>query len=76
MTAKQYLLDKQLTGVEIIGDKIINLVVGKVVTGLDVDMTGIQFGIPVTRISQFIIDGDILKVNQIEVNLSHTKILG
>lgn len=76
MTAKQYLADKQLTGVEIIGNKIINLVVGKVVTGLDIDMTGIQFGVKVTRISEFILDGDILRVGQIEVNLSDVKILG
>jgi hypothetical protein len=76
MTAKQYLQDKELTGVEIIGNKIINLVTGDIIMGLDIDMTGIPFGMSVNRVTNFSVEGDLLKVGGTEVNLSEVKILG
>lgn len=75
MTAQEYLQDKTLTEVEIVYGRIVSLICGKDIIGLDIDMTGIPNMVPVRKTSMFTLEGNILTASGITVDLSKTKVL-
>lgn len=76
MTAKEFLEGKTLNAIELIDDIVLNLVVEQSVFGLNVDTSGIQAGRYLTRTEDFVIENDVLKTEEIELNLSTTNMLG
>lgn len=76
MTAKEFLTDKTLTAIEVVDNLILNLVIDESTWGLDVDTSNIQSGTPLNRTIDFTIENDILKSNDISLDLNTTNMLG
>jgi len=76
MTAKKFLEGKTLIAIEKIDTLILNLVVDdNELYGLAVDTSSIESGTPVTRTSDFTIDGDLLKSGNLVLDLATTEML-
>ena len=76
MTAKEFLQDKTLIAIEVVDNLILNLVIEESIWGLDVDTSNIQSGTPLIRTIDFTIENDILKSNDISLDLNTTNMLG
>ena len=75
MTAKNYLEGKILTSIEIVKGRIINLITDENIMGLNVDTSDIEFGTPLVRTSNFVLVDDILKCEDLLVDLSLVDVL-
>jgi hypothetical protein len=75
MTAKNYLEGKILTSIEIVKGRIINLITGENIMGLKVDTSDVEFGTPLVRTSNFELVGDMLKYDDLLVDLSLVDVL-
>jgi len=76
MTAKDFLIGKTLTSIEIVENLILNLVIEQAVYGMELDTTSINAGTLLTRTEDFTIDGDILTSGDLSLDLSTTDMLG
>ena len=76
MTAKEFLEGKTLTAVETVNSLIINLVIDEAVYGMDVDTSNLVADTPLIRTENFLIEGDILTVGELSLDLVDTKMLG
>jgi hypothetical protein len=75
MTAKNYLEGKILTSIEIVKGRIINLITDENIMGLNVDTSDIEFGTPLVRSSNFELVDDMLKCDDLLVDLSLVDVL-
>ncbi len=75
MTAKEFLVDKSLQGVEIAGTMIMNLVVDNQSYGLSVNTSDISCGKHLTRVEGCEAINDIIKVGNTTLNLATTDML-
>jgi hypothetical protein len=75
MTAKDYLEGKILTSIEIVKSRIINLITDENIMGLNVDTSDIEFGTPLVRSSNFELVDDMLKCDDLLVDLSLVDVL-
>lgn len=76
MTAKEFLEGKTLTAVETVNSLIINLVIDEAVYGMDVDTSNLVADTPLIRTENFLIEGDILTVGELSLDLVDTEMLG
>ena len=76
MTVKEFLADKTLTSVEVVNGVILNLVVESAIYGIDTDTSNIPSGLVLSRVSNFTLVDDILKVSGIELDTATTNMLG
>ena len=78
MTLKEFLQDKTLSAVETVDgyNLIVNVYVDETCYGLNADMSNIVAGTTLTKREDFTIEGDILSVDAITIDMSKTKMLG
>lgn len=77
MTLKQFIQENNVTAYETVNDNlIINAVVGETSYGLDVDTSNIIGGTPVVKFENFTMNGDLLTVDGITINVNETNMLG
>lgn len=77
MTLKQFIQENNVTAYETVNDNlIINVVVGETSYGLDVDTSNIIGGTPVVKFENFTMNGDLLTVDGITINVNETNMLG
>lgn len=75
MTAKQFLADKTLSGVEVTGNVLLNLIVNQIPYGLKVDTSSIPFGTKLETLYDFTYENHIVTVRDIVLDLSVTDML-
>ena len=77
MTLKEFLQDKTLSAVETVDghNLIVNVYVDETCYGLNVDMSNIVAGTPLTKREDFTINGDTLSVDNISLDISKTEML-
>ena len=78
MTLKEFLQDKTLSAVETVDghNLIVNVYVDETCYGLNVDMSNIVAGTTLTKREDFTLEGDILSVDAITIDMSKTEMLG
>jgi len=76
MKAKEFINGKEVTAVETVESKILNLVIDSTRYGLNIDTSTIKSGTKLKRTTSFKIEDDILAVGTISVNLAETDMLG
>jgi hypothetical protein len=77
MTLKQFIQENTVTAYETVNNTLImNAVVGETSYGLDVDTSNIPAGTPLVQFTEFDMDGDLLTVNGITINVSEVNMLG
>lgn len=75
MTIKEFLQDKQIEMLEGTNELIINIYVDGVTYCLDVDTSDIEFGTQLIKYKDFISEGDIIKVNGLEIDTNIINVL-
>lgn len=75
MTLKDFIVDKNITGFELVGATLINVLVDNIPYGLDSDTTNIIAGTLVENITEWIIVGDILTINEVEYDMNIISLL-
>jgi hypothetical protein len=77
MTLKEFLETNTLSAVDIVDgfNLIINVYVKEVIYGLKVDTSNIPAGTPLTKHEDFILNGDILSVDDISIDTATTEML-
>jgi hypothetical protein len=77
MTLKEFLQDKTLSAVETVDgyDIIVNIYIDDACYGLNVDMSNIIAGTPLTKHEDFTLNEDILSVDNISIDTSKTEML-
>lgn len=78
MTLNEFLKDKNLTSVELIDfdyNQIINVYIDEACYGLSIDTTNIPCGTPLTRTTDFTLEGDILSVSDFSINTNDIEML-
>jgi len=75
MTSKDYLEGKILTSIEIVKGRIINLITDENIMGLNVDTSDIEFGTPLVRSSNFELVDNMLKYDDLLIDLSLVDVL-
>lgn len=78
MTLKEFLQDKTLSAVETVDgyNLIVNVYVDETCYGLNVDMSNIVAGTALTKREDFTLEGDILSLDAITIDMSKTEMLG
>jgi hypothetical protein len=78
MTLKEFLQTNTISAVDTVNgfDLIINVYVKDVIYGLQVDTANIPGGTSLTKREDFTIDGDILSIDAISLDMSTTEMLG
>jgi hypothetical protein len=80
MTLKDFLQNKTLIAVEILGfnyNQIVNVYIdGGVGYGLNVDLSNVPCGTPLEYRTDFTLQGDILSVSNLSINLNNVEMLG
>jgi len=78
MTLKEFLETNTISAVDVVNgfDLIINVYVEESIYGLKVDTSNIIAGTLLTKHEDFTIDGDILSVDNISIDISKTEMLG
>ena len=77
MTLKQFMQENQVTAFEVVPNVLIlNVAVGQIEYGLDVDTSEIQFGTQLQMVEEFTVEGDILTVGNLTLNTEQTNLLG
>lgn len=78
MTLKEFLQANTISAVDIVDgfDLIINVYVEETIYGLKADTSNIPAGTPLTKREDFTIEGDILSVDAISLDMSKTEMLG
>lgn len=78
LTLKQFLFEKRVTAVDIIDgyDLIINVYVDDSCYGLNIDSSNVPAGTSLINREDFTINGDILSVDNIAIDINKTEMLG
>ena len=78
MTLIEFLQDKTLSAVETVDghNLIVNIYVDETCYGLNVNMTNIVAGTMLTKREDFTIEGDILSIDNITLDMSKIEMLG
>jgi hypothetical protein len=78
MTLIEFLQDKTLSAVETVDghNLIVNIYVDETCYGLNVNMTNIVAGTMLTKREDFTIEGDILSIDNITLDITKTEMLG
>jgi hypothetical protein len=77
LTLKQFIFGKRITAIDTIDgfDLIINVYVDDACHGLNIDLSNVPGGTSLTTREDFTIDGDILSINNISLDISKTEML-
>jgi hypothetical protein len=77
MTLKEFLETNTLSAVDVVDgfDLIINVYVEETIYGLKADTSNIPAGTPLTKREDFTINGDILSVDNLSIDISKTEML-
>jgi hypothetical protein len=70
MKLKEFIKKNDVTAYDVVDNIIINAVVGNTPYGLDVDTSGIPGGTLLVTVKDFTMEGDMLTVNDITVNVN------
>jgi hypothetical protein len=78
LTLKQFIFGKRITAIDTVDgfDLIINVYVDGACYGLNIDLSNVPGGTSLTTREDFTIDGDILSVDNISIDISKTEMLG
>lgn len=78
LTLKQFIFDKRITAIDTVDgyDLIINVYVDDACYGLNIDLSNVPGGTSITTREDFTIDGDILSVDAITIDMSKTEMIG
>jgi len=77
MTLKEFLKTNTISAVDVVDgfNLIINVYVEEAIYGLKVDTSNIPAGTPLTKHEDFILNGDILSVDDISIDTATTEML-
>lgn len=77
LTLKQFIFGKRITAVDVINgyDLIINIYVDDACYGLNIDLSNVPGGTLLIKREDFTINGDILSVDNISIDISKTEML-
>lgn len=77
LTLKQFIFGKRITAIDTVDgfDLIINVYVDDACYGLNVDLSNVPGGTPITTREDFTINGDTLSVDNISLDISKTEML-
>jgi len=77
LTLKQFIFGKRITAIDTVDgfDLIINVYVDDVCYGINVDLSNVPGGTLLTKREDFTIDGDILSIDNISLDISKTEML-
>jgi hypothetical protein len=77
MTLKEFLKTNTLSAVDIVDgfNLIINVYVEETIYGLKADTSNIPAGTPLTKREDFTIEGDVLSIDAISLDMSKTEML-
>ena len=78
LTLKQFVFDKRITAIDTIDgyDLIINVYVDDACYGLNIDLSNVPGGTPLTMREDFSINENTLSVDNISIDMSKTEMLG
>ena len=77
LTLKQFIFGKQITAIETVDgfNLIINVYVDDVCYGLNIDLSNVPGGTSLTKRENFTIEGDILSIDNISIDINKTEML-
>jgi hypothetical protein len=75
MKAKEFLADKTLQAVDVVGNRIITIVADNLSYGLLVKVDDLKVGTSVQRCTEFSVTNDVLTVGDITLDLAATEML-
>lgn len=78
LTLKQFIFDKRITAIDTVDgfNLIINVYVDDACYGLNIDLSNVPAGTSITTREDFTIEGDMLSVDAITIDMSKTEMLG
>ena len=78
LTLKQFIFGKRITAIDTVDgfDLIINVYVDDACYGLNVDLSNVPAGTALTKREDFTIEGDILSIDEISIDMNKTEMLG
>ena len=77
MKLNQFMQENTITGFDVVeGQLIISVNTDNSSTGLDVDTSAIVGGTPVKTVTDYSVDGDVLTVDGLTLNVAETNIFG
>lgn len=71
---KEFIQENDVTGFELVNNVILSVVVDNITYALDVDTSEIPYGMLVQRVNEFIIEEDILSVNNVSININNVNV--
>jgi hypothetical protein len=76
-TLKQFIFGKRITAIDTVDgfDLIINVYVDDACYGLNIDVSNVPGGTSLTKREDFTIEGDILSIDNISIDISKTEML-
>jgi len=77
LTLKQFIFGKRITAIDTVDgfDLIINVYVDDACYGLNIDVSNVPGGTSLTKREDFTIEGDILSIDNIFIDISKTEML-
>jgi hypothetical protein len=78
LTLKQFIFGKRITAIDTVDgfDLIINVYVDDACYGLNIDVSNVSGGTSLTKREDFTIEGDVLSIDAISLDMSKTEMLG
>ena len=78
LTLKQFVFDKRITAIDVVDgyDLIINVYVDDACYGLNIDLSNVPGGTPLTTREDFNINENTLSIDNISIDMSKTEMLG
>ena len=78
LTLKQFIFDKRITAIDVVDgyDLIINVYVDDACYGLNIDLSNVPGGTPLTTREDFSINENTLSIDNISIDMSKTEMLG
>jgi hypothetical protein len=77
LTLKQFIFGKRITAIDTVDgfDLIINVYIDDACYGLNIDVSNVPGGTSLTKREDFAIEGDILSIDNISIDISKTEML-
>jgi hypothetical protein len=78
LTLKQFAFEKRITAIDVVDgyDLIINVYVDGACYGLNTDLSNVPGGTPLTTREDFVVNGDLLSIDSVSIDMSKTEMLG
>ena len=76
MTVKEYLNGRTITAIEIHDQLVFNIFIGDELIGLDINISSVPSGTPLSYRTDFQIINDILTIDTISLDLNNNNVLG